>query len=252
MEPKTLEKIGLTRNESLVYIALLRLSTSRTGEILKKSGLNSGKIYEILESLKIKGLASESVINNVRHFTAAPPSQLLDYVERKKEEISKDEETVKSLIPELEKIRIVALKEVKAVTYTGLRGIKTATEEASSSLKTGENVLVMGATELKDRRITEFWIKYSKKIMKERIRKKIITKVILSEKGEYFKAFKKIRYMQVKVLEGITPASVSIYGEDKVLIFNYQENPSCILIYDRNIAASFRQFFEQLWRIAKS
>ena len=84
MDTKPLEKIGLTRNESLVYLTLLRLGVSRTGEILKKSQLNSGKIYEILESLKVKGLASESVINNVKHFAAAPPKQILEYVESKK------------------------------------------------------------------------------------------------------------------------------------------------------------------------
>ena len=52
MNAKILEEIGLTRNESLVYLALSKIGTSKTGEILKESGLNSGKIYEILESLK--------------------------------------------------------------------------------------------------------------------------------------------------------------------------------------------------------
>ena len=52
MERRYLEKIGLTKNESIVYTTLLKLGISKTGEILKKSGLNSGKIYEILESLK--------------------------------------------------------------------------------------------------------------------------------------------------------------------------------------------------------
>ena len=49
MKLELLEKIGLTRNESLVYITLLKLGTSKTGNILKQSNLNSGKIYEILE-----------------------------------------------------------------------------------------------------------------------------------------------------------------------------------------------------------
>jgi len=73
IEPETLENVGLTKNESIVYLTLLRIGTAKTGEILNKSHLNSGKIYEILESLKEEGLVSESIINNIRHFTAAPP-----------------------------------------------------------------------------------------------------------------------------------------------------------------------------------
>ena len=105
METKILEHIGLTHNESIVYLTLIKEGISKSGEILKNSGLNSGKIYEILESLKKKGLISESVINNIKNYTAAPPSQILEYLNKQKEELEKDEQTIKEAIPELEKIR---------------------------------------------------------------------------------------------------------------------------------------------------
>ena len=60
-----------------------------------------------------------------------------------------------------------------------------------------------------------------------------------------------MKYTQAKVLTGITPSAVDIFGNDKVMILNYQEPCSCILIYDKNIATSFRHFFNQLWRISK-
>ena len=37
MELKLLEKIGLTHNESIVYLTLLQIGTSKTGAILKRS-----------------------------------------------------------------------------------------------------------------------------------------------------------------------------------------------------------------------
>lgn len=43
--------IGLTNYESRVYLALLDLGKSTSGEILKKAELRTGKIYEILDSL---------------------------------------------------------------------------------------------------------------------------------------------------------------------------------------------------------
>ena len=248
MNTKVLEKIGLTRNEALVYLALLRVGTSKTGPILKESGLNSGKIYEILESLKTKGLVSESVVNNVRNFTAAPPSEILGYLEKKKEEIEEDEKIMLSELPNLEKLRKIGIKTTKAVTYTGLRGIKTAANEALDSMDPKEEILAMGVTELKDKKFNEFWKVWSKK----RVNKKIFARHIFSEKSSYFEAFKKMKYTEPRVLTGLTPVTVDIFGQDKVLILNYDEPASCILIYDKNTATSFRQFFNQLWGLSKS
>ncbi len=247
MDLKVLEKIGLTKNESIVYQTLLQLGTSKTGEILKKSGLNSGKIYEILESLKVKGLLSESVINNIKFFTAAPPSQILEYIKNKRNELEKEELIVESSLPGLEKLRNLTTKETKSVTYTGLRGVKTAVDEALAAMNPSEDILAMGVTELKDQNFNKFWERWQI----QRINKKISQKMIFSERSQYYKKFTKSKYTQAKVLTGITPVTVDIFGEDKTLILNYGEFPSCILIYDKNTAQSFRQFFKQLWKQAK-
>src|SRR3989344_5206891 len=241
MELKVLEKIGLTKNESVVYQSLLQLGTAKTGKILKKSGLNSGKIYEILESLKVKGLVSESVINNIKHFTAAPPAQIIEYLQNKKEDIEKEEASIKLALPELEKLRNFTTKETKSVTYTGLRGIKTAADEALDSMNPEEDILAMGVTELKDEVFNEFW----KRWQASRINKKISQKIIFSEKGEYYRQFVQSKFTAAKVLTGITPVTVDVFGEDKTLILNYGKSPSAILIQDKNTARSFREFFNQ-------
>jgi HTH-type transcriptional regulator, sugar sensing transcriptional regulator len=247
MDASVLENIGLTHNESIVYLTLVKLGTSKAGEILKASNLNSGKIYEILESLKNKGLTSESVINKVRHFTAAPSSQILEYLKKKKEEIDKEEQEIKDMLPQLEKNRSTALPTSKAITYTGFRGIKTASDEALDSMKPREEILAMGVRERKDKSFNEFWQGWSQK----RITKKIVAKHIFSEKGDYLKTFKNMKYTEVKVLEGLTPVTIDIFGEDKVLILNYNEPFSCTMIYDKNTAMAFRTFFYQLWKTAK-
>jgi len=246
MEIKLLEKIGLTHNESLVYLTLIKLGTAKTGKILQASNLNSGKIYEILESLKSKGLAGESIINNVRYFSAAHPSQLLEYLKKKKEDIEQEERDIKVFLPELEKSRGAHLDISKAITYTGLKGIKTAADEALDSMKHGEEILAIGVTEKKDKRFNTFWQGWSER----RVAKKIPAKHIFSEKGEYSHVFDKIPYTEVRILEGLTPVTIDIFG-DKVLILNYNEPFSCTMIYDANTAASFKNFFYQLWKIAK-
>ena len=243
MEALTLEKIGLTRSESFVYMALLQLGTSKTGEILTKSGLNSGKIYEILESLKSKGLVSESIINNIRHFTAAPPSQLIDYLEKKKHELNHEEKLINSMLPNLEKLRKISIGKAKSVTYTGFRGFKTSVQEAEAELKKGDEVLAMGVTENKEKRFNDFWINQFHKRRKE---KKIVSKTIMSEKSYYFEELKG-PYTECRIIPMITPAAVTIFGKDKVLLLNYKEPYTFTLIYDEEIATSFRNFFYQMW-----
>ena len=56
---------------------------------------------------------------------------------------------------------------------------------------------------------------------------------------------------EAKVLDALTPVAVDIFGNDKVLILNYTDPITCILIYDKNTALSFTNFFNQLWKIAK-
>lgn len=247
MDISALEKIGLTRNESIVYIALLQIGTSKSGEILTQSKLNSGKIYEILESLKDNGLISESIINNIRHFTAAPPSQILEYLHRKKEDLEKDEDIIKRALPDLDKIKNIPFKGVRAVTYTGFRGIMTGANEALESMKDGEDIVAMGITTRKDKKYNEFWKGWSTK----RIDRKINCRHIFSERSEYSDAFKRMKYTQVRILTGITPVAVDIFGERITKIINYEEPSSTTLIYDKNTAISFRNFFEQLWSLGK-
>jgi len=56
--------------------------------------------------------------------------------------------------------------------------------------------------------------------------------------------------IEVKVLRGITPSAIDIIGS-RVLIFTYGEEPSCLSITNKEIAESFKTFFNTLWGIAK-
>ena len=105
----------------------------------------------------------------------------------------------------------------------------------------------MGVTSLKDEKINQFWINWSPK----RINKKIIAKHLFSETSKFYKEFKKMKHTEAKVLKGITPVTIDIFGTKTVLIMNYKEPISCILIQDENTVQSFRQFFYQLWKIAR-
>ena len=183
MELKFLEEIGLTKNESKVYITLLKIGTSRTGDILKKSNLNSGKIYEILDSLAQKGLVKESIINKIKYFTAISPERIIDYLDNKEKKIKENKELVlDKLIPQLNNL-VSENDNVKAVTFVGIEGMKSVILEILPLTTSEDEILTMGVTGFKDERINQIWKNF---FSPKRIENKIKLKTLFNhEKNEY-------------------------------------------------------------------
>lgn len=247
MDPKQLQGLGLTKNESITYLALLKLGTSKTGEILKESKLNSGKIYEILEALKEKGFVSESNINNVRHFQATPPSYIKEFFEKKKQKIMQEEQEFKKMLPRLEELRNTVLTQPRTTTYTGIRGLRAAVEEATQQLKKRDEVLGLGIQSTKQKKYNLFWQQWNKINLNE----KLSARYLYNDKGEHYKVIRELPYISCKVLQETTPLTIDVFGKNAVLLLNYQAE-QFILIIDEHTAQTFTTFFNQLWKHAKT
>lgn len=247
MNKKLLEEIGLTKGEITVYLTLLKLGETTTGKIIEEAQISSGKIYEILDKLTKKGLVSFIVKEKTKHFSAASPKRILDFVHRKEKELKhKEQELIKELpnLLELEKAR---KKYYEIRLFQGFKGIETIIFESLSQLNPDEIVLAMGVFSKKPEQFNLLWPKWHKK----RIRRKIRCKILFSEKRtDYYNLFKKMKHTEIKIIRGLTPAAVDIMG-DRALIFTYGDNPSCLLIKHPEIVQSFTTFFNNLWDMAK-
>ncbi|MEK6893396.1 MAG: helix-turn-helix domain-containing protein [Nanoarchaeota archaeon] len=241
-----LESLGLTHNEALAYITLSRIGSSKTGRLLKESGLNTGKVYEILDSLKRKGLVSETIIDNVMHFAAAPPDRLIEYIKKKKDMLEKEEKVAKSLIPEIEKIRQAKLPISRIVVYTGFDGFKTAVNEATKTLKPKEEVLAMGVRASKGEEFNRYWTQWAEQTLP-----KNHERVIFSDKGAFYDYKLKSKFSKIRFLESSTPNAIVIFGEHTLLIAQYDSPVRVIFINDELAAGTFISLFEQLWKVAK-
>ena len=96
-------KFGLTEGEAKVYLALLKGSSAKS-EIIKNSGISSSIVYEILEKLMRKGLASYTVIEGKKKFYAANPENLLDLIDKEIKRIEDNKRNGKKIIPFLKLI----------------------------------------------------------------------------------------------------------------------------------------------------
>lgn len=100
-------QLGLSPNESTIYECLLKNGQSTVGEIIKKTPLKRGVAYNILGDLIRKNLVSEKKIKvgkgkeKIAHFIPSHPEKLREYLENKKSQLDKIENTLNANLPAL-------------------------------------------------------------------------------------------------------------------------------------------------------
>ena len=68
MNLETLEKIGLSKAEIKVYLALLELGSVPSGSIVKETEFRKSTVYESIRRLQDKGLVSYVIKEGIKYF----------------------------------------------------------------------------------------------------------------------------------------------------------------------------------------
>lgn len=238
METDYLERIGLTKNQSLVYLSLLKLGTSTAQAIIKESGMHRAIIYDCLQKLDEISLVTSVIKDYKRYFQAIEPKKLLTYLDEKKEMLLQK-------LPELERMQNMKHKELNASVFKGREGLKTIHSEM---LKEGKEVFVLGAKGLIFSELPYFIPNFER----ERLRKRIKFTLIYDKKEiqNYEKEIINRQLFEGKTFPtGFdTNTVVNIFG-NKVAIVSWQEkNPTGFMINDQNVANSFRKWFNFIYQ----
>jgi HTH-type transcriptional regulator, sugar sensing transcriptional regulator len=235
---KEIENLGLTKRETDTYIALLGLGSSTIGDIVKKSKVPSSKVYEVLNKLISKGLASFIIKGKTKYFQASDPESLLDIIDEKKQAIQK-------IIPQL-KQRQNSSKEEKAMLFEGISGMKTALRKVLRILKPNEEYLVYISEH--ENMNSEYSQTFFNNFNLKRDQAKIKTKLLIhkSHKATIKKNYPTLSKQQVKYTDFSFPSRLGIF-KDHVLIISHKKNTSSILIQSPETYELYRSFFLGLW-----
>lgn len=246
MDISLIEQAGLTKNEALVYVALLKRGKSTSGEVINEASVSSGKIYETLEKLIKKGLVTYIVVNGVKQFLANHPKTLLEYVDEQEAFLKKRKEDVKRLLPELELLKEKDYDKENVDIIKGFRGIKSVVYDA---LENGENILVMGLRSGKDVKFNNFWKQWHRR----RVELDKHAKVLFSDKKTpYWNFFKRLKHTEVREFLKASPAATLII-DNHCFLFTYEGNEfTCIHIISKAVSDSYKGFFEGLWNVAET
>ena len=236
-----LQTIGLTENESKVYVALLNTGNATSSKIVSAANISGGKIYETLDKLYKKGFVSISNINGIKHFQATKPQVILTYLEEQKKELTEKEEEFRKIIPQMELMQNE--QEFNSEILIGKRGIKSLIQKLFGDSK--NTILAMGIRGDKKETYNNFWWHLTNEHI-EKINKKA-KYLFIENKSQYFKQHQKLKNILIKTIKSISPAAIDII-DNHVLIFTYDENElHCVHIHSEPIAKSFKSFFNNLW-----
>src|SRR3989344_850440 len=137
-----LEELGLSGNESKIYLYLLKHGEKSTGPIIKETGISNSRVYESLNSLIKKGLVTYSVHKRGKYFQASDPSKFIENEEKKLKKIQ-------SLIPELISLQNKEEKETNVAIYEGFEGFKTAFKKIINDCPEKETIYILGFSEVR-------------------------------------------------------------------------------------------------------
>ncbi len=245
MDIPELERIGLLKNDRIVYLSLLEIGSATVSELVKKNGLHRSYVYDILDKLIDLGLVSFTIKNNKKFFNAENPERIINVMEDKKEEIEKDKEAIGRIIPQLLKRQRNILEKQEAKVFMGKEGIKSILEDI---LGVGKDFVGFGA----EGRFKEVYKWYFSNWQRRRVQQKIKYRIIYNTKLRGKRPTAEQRLVQMRFLpeKYEFPATTIIYG-NKVAILLWDKNPIGFVLESKEIANSFLNYFTIIWNIAK-
>lgn len=234
-----LEKIGLNKHESAIYIALLELGPSHIAKIAEKSSIHRPLVYKALPSLLEKKLVTKTQRMRRTIYMAEPPNRLeglfddlrIDFFEA---------------LPDLEDMYSTNELKPRVRFLQGKDGTKRVFDDIVRSLKKGDVFYRYSSNadgqEKKDKYVPRGY-------RKMRDEKKLERQVITNEQTARHKVSKLDRFVKIMPDDfGLFEHNVTevIYG-DKIAFIDYNSE-TAMIIESKRISDFQRHIFKTLYK----
>ncbi|HOZ35918.1 MAG TPA: helix-turn-helix domain-containing protein [archaeon] len=231
-----LQEIGLSKNESTIYLELLSNGEASANELSKKINFDRTLCYQLLNKLIEKGLVHCYIKKSKKIFNITDTKDLLLSI-RKKEQIAEE------LIDKLNLLKTKSShEEQNLLIYQGDKGIDAVFTEL---LKAKEVYIFGGAAKTFNKK------KMNEKLISKLNKLKIKGKAIISDPKSYSELGFNIKELMVRELKGMNNTVTTIIYGNKIGIHILADNPIVIFIDNKTVAKSYLEHFKNLWNQAK-
>lgn len=240
---EVLSQIGLSKNETAIYLALLHNGPQSVLGLSKHVGLHRPAVYRLLDDMTNKGLVHITVIGKRKEYFAATPQDLLQYLNKKTE-------LLRIALPSLESSMKSSHAKPKIVYYEGReqvkelfrQGLNTPSKKMYSFFPSKYMIELFGKREME-------------KIIDERVEEGIEVMTLRSEASEEKfegseltdKALREIRYLPGEQ----TFEMGMVITDNWVNLFSPIEENFGLQIQSESYAKLMRTFFMGMWSLSK-
>ena len=247
MDVAELEKVGLNKNEAIVYIELMKLGSASAGTLIKNTEFHRNIVYDNLEKLIDKGLISYILEGKLKIFQMNSPEMLSSYLEKQQKSLDEKKLIANEIQKEAEQQFKSRQNRQESMIYRGIKGVKLVMNDV---LETKKKFISFGGPKISnDIMKKHFWKNFTLKQIEAKISSRLLFNSSLREWGkEVSHRFNKIRYLS-NIIEPLTQTIV--FG-NKTAIIVWKEKPIVTLIIDESVAKSYSEFFQILWKTAET
>lgn len=240
MRENDLQVMGLDEKEAKAYLALLELGEGSLGRLAAKSGIKRTTLYDIIESLKQKGLLSMSKQGKRTVYRAEDPRVFEEHLEEKRQRFAK-------LLPELLSVANFLETKPKIRYFEGDEGIKEVYRDTLNFPR--QEMLAWVSEEAWNFDDREFLFEY---YIPKRVAQKIWVRVIAPDlprmheyKQDDRKSLRKTRF--VPASEFPLLVEIDLYGHNRIAVMAFAEKLG-LIIESKKIYTTMKSIFEMNWK----
>lgn len=238
---KQLEKLNLTKRESDVYVELLELGETTVEQISRKSKIKRTTVYDVIETLKEKGLIGTTKMKKRTLYYAEDPRILESQLEEKKTVLS-------AILPQLLSMANCIDKKPSIKYFEGAEGIKNVYQDTLSY--SNQEILMWGSTDIFKYFDEDFmWDYYLKKRLENKIWMRAIGQNI--EVVRDIQSHDKEQLRQTRLYDSekvLFEVEINLYGKKKVGIMSFKEQLG-LIIESEKIYNTLKNIFELNWKM---
>lgn len=237
MTTKDIEKLGFTKKQAQVYLAVLELGSASADRIARYIKLPKSSTYDTLSSLMATGAVHAFLQKSRKRFVASDPTLLVEDIQKRAKE-------VEAILPELRAFFTGGTTKPRIRYLEGKAGVKIVLNEI---LKEAKELIGIGSPEKIFPKLSEYFPNFAR----ERVARKIPIKLIMKDSPfarERKEAGKK-ELRQVTLLDIPAPFMSLIYvWNSKTAIFNLGSDLIAVIIESKDLAQTLTMLFNALWK----
>ncbi|HLD17565.1 MAG TPA: helix-turn-helix domain-containing protein [Patescibacteria group bacterium] len=236
-----LEKLGLTKNEATIYLALYDLGKSKAADIIQKTDFHRNIVYKALDELVGRRLVSKTTMGKVLLFQTTDPTHLLDVVREQ-------DLTARQLIESLKERKTMSGQEI--TIYEGEEGIRAFCLKIAEELQPEKKINILGSVgqKFQDAMGSSALKRYFSRIAESGGTLQILMYHTQTFQEELLQKLRSSPGIEMKIIpfDSVTSANIVI-TETSVAFLIFETPFSVIEVKNTHLIQAYRAYFDLLW-----